>query len=565
MPADLITIKALAKELNNKLYNGRIDKISQPENDEINISLRVNNKSHLLVLSANNNYPRAHITTTKKLNPYIAPTFCMLLRKHLANGIINSVDIINNDRIIKISITARNELFDTVNLSIIVELMGRYSNIILLNAEDKIIDAIRHNNPEDSKRIVLPNIKYSPPPQDKISIDDYDKINQLLSSYSGDDWQGLVINNISGFSKATANELIHKTMIKGDDIARNIISEIDTLNNINDTQMYKPCALKTDDKLKDYYIYPYTTIKGEFKYYNSLNEALDDYYSTIDIKERLKNHSKNLVTLVKNHIKRNEKALHYAKEKLVECENMQDIRENGDMILANIYKIKKGMSNVQVDNYFTGGVSVIPLDATLSPQDNAAKYYKKYSKLARSKGILTKQVEDLSYQIEYLNSLLQSLELAITVEDVMSVKDELIDEGILKVKNTTKKGKNITKSQPRIIKIEGFKVYVGRNNLDNEHLTFKIAQSNDIFLHAKNIFGSHVIIIADGKTVVDTVIEKAAKLAAYYSAGRNTDKVAVDYTLRRYVRKHPSKKKGMVIYTDYSTIIVKPENLLLRY
>ena len=566
MPLDLVTIKALAYELDNKLRNTRIEKISEPHSDEIIFTIRADKTSYMLVLSSNPNNPRIHLTTTKKFNPYAAPSFCMLLRKHLGGAVINGVSLINNDRVIRIALSARDELYDLKNLSIIVELMGRYSNILLVSEENKIIDAIRHIAPDESeKRFILPNVEYIGARPTRIDPDHDKSVKECLSKYVNGDLAKYLADNVGGLSYLTANEIINRANVisefKLTEIMIDfIINQLKIFNNIVNYDIYSPSVLINDTTPKDFLIMPYRTVIGDYKRFNTINEAADYYYSIKDSKERLKAASKSLLNIVNNHIKRTEKALFYAEEKLLECEKMDSYREYGDMILANLYKINKGMSEIIVDNFFNGEKSTISLDVTLNPSQNANKFYKKYSKLARSKKIVKEQKEEHIISLNYLKSIIIELSLIKTPEEVDEIKEELIEMKIMQAQSSGKKIRKPVKTAPRSYIIDNFKVYSGKNNIDNEMITFKLAGSTDLFLHAKQLHGSHVIIMAEGRVIPENVVVKAAEIAAFYSEGRNSDKVAVDYTFKRYVRKHPSGMKGMVIYTDYSSVMVKPKD-----
>lgn len=561
MPKDLITLKCIVDELSSTLTQARLDKISQPEKDEILLSLRKDRTNYLLVISSNPNYPRIHLSKFKKPNPYQAPSFNMLLRKHLNNAVISDFRILNNDRIICINFNAKDELLVPKEMSLIVELLGRYSNIILLNENNKIIDAIKHISPESNSRIILPNATYCLPEQNKLSITDYDSIKKLLIDKDNNEIEKILTQNISGISYLTASELVLRANLSTDNYPESIINQIKIFYNIYNTSDYRPCVAYHKDKADDYMITEYKSLCRDFYYYDTLNEALDNFYYNKDHTERLLQASKSIVNIIKNHIKRNEKALVYTLERIENAKDKDKIREYGDMILANIHKIRRGMKQIEVENYFIGGKSVIPLDITLNPQQNASKYYKKYSKLSRSLPISLKQKEELECNLKYLNSILTQIKIAKDIEDIEYIREELIQEKIIRPKSSKKVHKP-KKREPKFAIIEGFKVYCGSNNLENSYLTLSLARKSDIFVHAKDIHGSHVIIVKDNKEIPNSVIEKACQLAAYYSAAREADKVAVDYTECQYVRKHPSNKKGMVIYTDYSTTYVKPYDWL---
>ncbi|MGI6700931.1 MAG: Rqc2 family fibronectin-binding protein [Christensenellales bacterium] len=549
MPKDFVTINALSEELNGVLAGAKTEKIYEPHPYEYIFALRAGGAKHLLVISCDSTYPRIHLTKERDINPYRAPAFNMLLRKYLINANILEIKTLNNDRIVKLVFSARNELYDKTELSVIVELTGRYSNLILSDSGGRIIDAARHITPDEkSRRIILPNIIYEPPEFTKIPLHDGDKIKTLLKK-SADKAEALALNT-GGVSRNTAEEIIFRS--NNDD---EIINNIGLFSHIFGTPEFKPCCIEEDGSVKDFFVTPYKSINAKYAFMESLNAAADKYYSDRVRSAKINNLTKNLLAAVNTQLKRSEKSLSHIEERLIECGTADIFREYGDIILANIHNIKKGASALTADNFFTGGKAEIPLDIALSPQKNAQQYYKKYTKLSRAKSIVASLREKTLNDIEYLKSVTIELKSAESAEDAEAIKEELIEEKIIA------RGKQNNKKQTKTLRsydVEGFKVYVGRSNLENEFITFSKAAANDIFLHASKIHGSHTVIVTESRNVPDSALVKAAQIAAYYSAARNSDKAAVDYTLRKFVKKHPSKKKGMVLYTDYKTVFVKP-------
>lgn len=546
MPADVITLNAAILELDKILVGGKIEKVYQPEEDEITLTLRAGGREQLLVISANPANPRIHTTTQKKENALNAPAFCMLLRKYLIGGTISSISLYNFDRIVKIVIDARNELKDKIQYSLMVELMGRYSNIILVNDNSIIIDAIRRIHlDQNTSRYILPNLYYPEMPQTKIRLDENNKLYDFFTQNSVLSVD-LLMQNISGISKETAKEILSKN---------NPFIELITLKNINENARYSPCILKNGDTVKDYFILPYDTIKGEYVNFPSLNACLDYYYSIYDKNLRKKAHTKNLNQLLKRLQTKTTNRIKDNLEKIAESEKAEQIKQKGELILSNIYKIKRGDTSISCFDYYNNADIIIELDTQLSPAQNAQSYYKKYAKLKKAKEIAILQLEKLYAQKEYLDNIEASIQNSESKQEFEEIFEEL--NTLSGVNKSQKIAKNKQKqSMPIHMKIDGFDVYLGKNNVQNVEVTFKIGESNDTWLHTKNYHGSHIIIKGEPSY---SVIEKAASLAAYFSGGRESDKVEVDYTLRKFVKKIPASFLGLVTYTNYKTILVKPQ------
>lgn len=564
MAQDFITLNAIANELNSFLYGGRVIKISQPEKDELVFIINKDKKKFTLVLSCNYNNPRVHISNSKKFNPYTAPMLCMFMRKYFTNARLESVDMYKFDRIMRLKFMTKNDLGDLKVMYVFVELMGRYSNIIICDENLVIKEAIHHLIPDEkNSRAIMPNLKYAHIEQNKINIVENDKISALLSNYNANDLVSYIAKNINGMAFTTVEKLLALSNISSDakslteaEIER-ITGNIDKFVNINSNKdIFSPCVLEKNELIKDFSLFKLEGFDNIIEF-ETINESADYFYTQKDRQERVKSASRTILSKVRNLIKRVEKNNIKISQKLLECESTEKYREYADMILANIYKINKGAKSVEVDDFFHNCKTKIPLDEKLNAQQNASKYYKKYSKLLRTKGVAEKQYKENEDFLNYLESVKSMITNANVVADVDAIKEELTNLGILKKQN---KRDNKPKSEKRIYMIDGFEVLCGRNNLENEYFTFKVANSNDIFMHAKNIHGSHVVILTRGKEVTNAVLEKSAEIASYYSNGRKSPSVEVDFTIRKNVKKHPSKMKGMVIYTDYKSILVTPND-----
>ncbi len=545
MPNDVITLNALAKELNFALSGGRIEKIYQPEDDEITLTVKNARSSAVLVISASCNNPRAHITTQKKENALNAPAFCMLLRKHLIGGVIKEIGIFNSDRIIKIDIEARNELNDKVDYFLFAELMGRYSNIILTRSDFVIIDAIRRIHFDQStSRYILPNLTYELQPKNKISLDDVASLKEFFDNFNADN--GNLSEKISGIGKETAKEIIASS---------NPFEKLMELSNIYNQKSYKPCLLVKDDTLVDYFVTDYPTIKGNFLFTATLNEAVDKFYCQHDTSERKKANTKHLKDLLKRLENKTKRRIEDNINKLEEVKSAEELKQNGDLIFSYVHQIKPKDKEFVCYDYYNDRQKTIPLDGALSPSQNAQNYYKRYNKLKRTKEIAEKQLETLREQSEYLKTIAIAIENSSLKVEYDEILGELNSLNGFKKRENTKKSK-IKPSSPMRIKYMDCEIYWGKNNLQNSEVTFNIASGGDTWFHTKNSHGAHVIVKGN---ITEKVIERAAEIAAYYSEAKNADKVEVDYCLRKFVKKIPSAMPGLVRYTQYKSIIVSPK------
>ena len=566
MPNDYITIKALVSEIDNFAKGGKIDKVNMPEKDEICLNIRGFGQSRLLTISCNANNPRIHLDGDKKQNPLAAPSFCMHLRKHLTGGIINSVSLLGEDRIVCIDVTSHNEMRDKVNFKLIAEMMGRYSNILLVKSNSIISDTLKQVSYDTmTKRCLLAGAKYQLPPQSKLLPIQSKEISQLLTDYNGSDLAKFLTSNVSGIALVTARQILLESGISptashlSDKEKETVVNTLLEYCDIINSPKYFPCAL-LDDCGGDFFVTKYQEFEG-LQPVDSLNQAVVLCTVEKDRRERKADRTKFLQKAFNSQRKKLLSKLEKDKNKLQECERTEEMKKFGDLILSNAWAIKKGDKVAKVADYFEehSPIIEIPLDERLSPQQNSQAYYKKYAKLKRTYVAVTEQLEKLTQDLEYLETIAPSLELCSTNDEIAELEDELASIGALK---KTRKDKIKTKpSQPIAYEIDEFVVLVGKNNLQNDKLTFKVANGGDLWIHTKDARGSHVIVFAEAREIPDKVTQIACEIAAFYSLGKKDggSKIPCDYTPRRNLKRHPSGKPGMVLYTTYKTAMVTPD------
>lgn len=542
MPNDVILLNALACELNDILGGGRVEKIYQPETDEITLAVKNNGKTHTLVISASPTSPRSHITVKKKENALNAPAFCMLLRKYLTGSNIADISIFNCDRIIKFTFDARNELKDRTRYYIIAELMGRYSNIILTDADYKIIDAIRRIHFDQSTtRFILPNLPYVFQPKNKASLDDEEALDAVFAQ-SIESYEELP-KLISGIGKESAKEIFE---------SQNPRNKLDELFRIYGSEAYSP-ALKTENgKPKDFFVCRYATAEGHFEEAGSLNECLDTYYTLCDGDERKKASSKTVAAVLKRLQAKIERRIKDYSDKIADKPRMEKTRIYGELILNNLWRIEGGDS-CTVTDYETGEDVVISLDPALTPAQNAQNFFKKYAKLKRGVEIAESQLTELHSQKEYLKSIETAVRNCSSKQEYEDILGELNELNGYKRK-TGRTGKEKT-SRPTSVKYGGCEIVFGKNNIQNNEVTFKTAARGDLWLHVKSGHGSHVVVKGEYD---DNVLYRAAQIAAYYSDARDEKKADVDFTTVKFVKKIPGALPGQVTYKNYRSITVSP-------
>lgn len=562
MPNDYITVKALAEELHEKLSGGKINKIYMPEKDEITLAVRSQGENFLLAVSTNPQNPRMHLTSVRKENPPVAPGFCMYLRKYFTGATITEVKIIGEDRIIAIKALSRNEMHDEISISLVAEMMGRYSNLIALDQNGNIGAAIKQV-PFDTatKRCILPGIKYSAPTQSKIAPSDKIGLTAALRSFNGENLSSFVAQNFAGYSKSSAAFAVKLAGLSEQEMldeqkSKKLLDALDKLNIVRSTSLYAPCCLKNGDVYTDYFICPYG--EGDYEFFPTLSECIERATAVKERTERHREHTKELSKYYKNFVAREEKKLQKSRARLKECEDAEYYKKCGDLITINLYAIKRGLSSFTAsDVYDPDSASIeIPLDPALSPQQNAQAYYKKYAKLKRTVAVVTQQIEETEKTLDAARDIGRAIKLCSSSAECAEIESELALLGAIRKKRA--QDKRTKPSLPMEYEVGGFKVLVGKNNLQNERLTFKTAQGGDIWMHVKDAHGSHLIVLSEGKDVPEEVLRVCAEIAAFHSQAAEADKVTVDHTRRKRVKRHPSGKLALVTYSEYKSLSVKP-------
>lgn len=574
MPLDGIAVTAITKELNAKLVGGRIEKVHQPEKDELWLYIKNLREQYKLIMSADSSNPRVHLTDSTKQNPLSAPMFCMLLRKHISGGRIKSVTQPSFERILDIEIESRDELGDLREYHIICELMGRHSNIILVSG-DKVIDSIKHVDiTVSSVRCVLPGLSYCrPPSQDKLSPFEanYDKVFEAFLSCDAEALiEKAVVRLIGGTSPLIGREIAYRAVgdVAGRLTANNLKSVSDVCYDfisILKNGKFSPCVVKdpVTGKTMEFATYD-VTLYGNLaqkEYYDDISEAMDEFYCSKDKWERMRHKGAATRKVVTNALERCKKKLQLQQEKLAEAAHKDEYKIFGDLITANLYRIKEGEDKVSLENFYDENLPVveIPMDTTKSPSKNAAFYFSKYRKAKTAEEMVSVQLSKNLDEIEYLTSVLGTIDIAETEQDIMDIRQELTSGGYIKSVTTKKNRQKPLPSKPLKFEYMGYEIYVGRNNNQNDYVTLKLGKSYDMWLHTKDIPGSHVLIKNQGEEIPNEVVEVAASLAAYYSSGRESSMLEVDYTLIRNVKKPSGAMPGKVIYVSYKTAYVPPK------
>lgn len=576
MALDAPAVRCLVNEIKPLIINGRTDKISQPEKDEIIINIRTPENKLKLLLSASSTNPRIHFTAQSKQNPKTAPLFCMLLRKHIGSAKIIDIEQIGFERIVRLSFESYDELGDLTKKHIIIEIMGRHSNIIFVNDDMKIIDAVKHVDfTVSSVRQILPGLTYQyPPKQDKTPLTDISAQTEFDFSLPQTADKSLM-SAISGISPLTAREIVYtvfgRTDIKNAELNLNkqsaLKAEAIRFSEQIKENKFSPCMIRENKsgKIRDFSsvnILQYESM-AEIIPYESISLLLDDFYTMRDMHERMHQKSADLIKLLNNNIERITKKLNILRKTLSDAENKEKYKVAGDLLTANLYMLTDGMKSAEVTDYYAEGMPsvTIALDPQLSPSQNAQRYYKKYNKAKTAEIEAARQLETAQADLYYLESTLTALGNAETEADLNAIRAELAEQGYMK-RRTSQKQQKQTRPQPlHFVSPDGFDVYVGKNNTQNDYLTLKMANSSDIWFHTKNIHGSHTVIkLGINKDVPDSTILFAAQLAAYYSKARESSQVPVDYTHIKNVKKPNGAKPGMVIYDSYNTLYVTPHD-----
>ena len=565
MAFDGITIANMVYELNKTILGGRINKISQPEPDELMLTIKGNDGTYKLLISANASLPLIYLTQQSKSNPLTAPNFCMLLRKYITNGRILSITQPDFERVICFEISHLNELGDPAVKYLHIEIMGKHSNIIFTDEKHMILDSIKHvSTSTSSVREVLPGREYFIP---KTQL----KFNPLNTSKEeflknvctkAVSLQKALYSSYNGLSPLAANEICERANLDGD-LSALALGEMEQLHlyrmftlffeEITDGK-YQPTMYFDGEEPVEYTCMDYLAFKDkQKKYYEMISDLLSDYYFKKQIYQRIRQKSVDLRKIVSTALERNRKKYELQQKQLEDTQSKDKFKVYGELLHTYGYSCEPKAKSLTCTNYYTNEEITIPLDPDKTPLENASHYFEIYGKLKRTYEALTGYIVETESEILHLESVSEALEIATSEDDLSQIKEELIISGYIRRNNNVKKTK--IKNQPlHFLSTDGYHIYVGKNNLQNEELTFQFANGGDWWFHAKGMAGSHVIVKSEGQIELpDRVYEEAGKLAGYYSKGKGSDKIEIDYVQRKHVKKPAGSKPGFVVYyTNYS-------------
>ncbi|WP_368189342.1 NFACT family protein [Blautia sp. 1033sp1_1033st1_G9_1033SCRN_220408] len=572
MAFDGITIAAMVKELNTSLKGGRINKIAQPESDELLITVRGQDGQKRLLLSASPSLPLLYFTSKNRISPLTAPNFCMLLRKHIGSARITDITQSGMERVVQFHLEHLNELGDVCHKILIMELMGKHSNLIFCDDKGMILDSIKHvSSNMSSVREVLPGREYFiPKTQDKLdplTITEEEFISDICPKPLPA--AKAIYSSLTGISPVMAQEVCFRASIDGND-------SMQSLNEAARTHLYHTFA-RIMDQVKEGSFTPNIIFRGDepveygvldFQQYgleyhsvsfDSVSQMLETYYASRDLITRIRQKSADLRRIVQTALERNRKKLMLQQKQMKDTEKKDKYKIYGELINTYGYGLEEGVKSFKALNYYTNEEITIPLDPQLTPQENSKKYFDRYQKLKRTQEALEEQIKETTEEIQHLESISNALDIAREESDLSQIKEELTEFGYIKKHYTSKKGAKMqTKSKPfHYISSDGYDIYVGKNNYQNDELTFKFASGNDWWFHAKKMPGSHVVVKTKDGTLPDRTFEEAGSLAAYYSQGRTAPKVEIDYLQKKNVKKPAGAKPGFVVYyTNYSLMAV---------
>ena len=572
MAFDGIVISSLVHELNETILGLKISKIAQPENDELLLTMKGNHGQYRLLLSASASLPFAYLTDENKTAPLTAPTFCMVLRKHIANGKITRIYQPGLERIIHFEIEHLNELGDFCRKELIIELMGKHSNIIFCNEDGMIIDSIKHvSSAMSSVREVLPGRQYFIAATQEEKQNPLDAVPQTVINTLKDKPTNItkaIYTSYTGISPLIANEIAYRANIDGDaPIASLSENELLHLANhfcwfMEDVKQYhfSPVIIRKKREpiefscmeLKEYADY-------DTESYDSISKVLEVFYAEKNTYTRIRQKSVDLRKIVSTALERNIKKYDLQQKQLKDAEKKEKYKLYGEMIQAYGYGLPEGTKELKAQNYYdNNNIIKVPLDPTLSPIENAKKYFDRYGKLKRTSEALSELIQETKAEIEHLESIQNSLDIALSADDLVQIKQELQEYGFIKKNRSAKKEK--IKSKPfHYRSSDGYDIYVGKNNYQNDELTFKVATGNDWWFHAKGMPGSHVIVKSNNEELPDRVFEEAGRLAGYYSKGRDNDKIEIDYLQKKNVKKPNGSAPGFVVYYTNFSLTIHPD------
>ena len=570
MPLDALCLTAVAGEVRAAVQGGKIDKIYQPTRDEVVLYIRGPAGNVRLLLSANPGHPRAHLTERNRENPEQPPMFCMLLRKHLQGARVLELNQPPLERILDFRLETLDELGDRVERRLVLEAMGRSANLLLLDGEGRIVDCTRRVDGDLARgqRQLLPGLFYRQPPAiDKLNPFTLspEELRLVLANPLGKAWDKLLLDSFTGLSPLVARELAFRA---GGD-SEKLAAELEKLGKAVEENHFTAYLLVREGKPVDFTFLPVLQYGPETESIpqESFSALLDDFFSDRESAERVRQRGQDLVKSVTSARDRTARKLGNQARELEATKNRERLRELGDILTSNLHLMEKGMSTFRTMDFYDpeGGEVDIPLDPLLTPQQNAAKYYKEYNKAKTAEEMLTIQIEKGEKELEYLNSVLENIALAEGEKDLQEIRQELTETGYLRrPKTAAKRAKRVSGKPMEFRSTSGLRISVGKNNSQNDLLTTKLAYKSDIWLHTQKIHGSHVILWLEGGEADAKSLTEAAQLAAYFSQARDGSKVPVDYTPVKYVKKPAGARPGMVVYTTYQTAVVEPDAELAK-
>ena len=573
MALDGITLGILKNEISEKLIGARVDKIHQPSKEELVISMRWNGGNGKLLISASASSPRIHFTESFVDNPKNPPMFCMLMRKHLAGAKLVEIEQFGLERMLHLSFSTYNEFGDPVIIKLAVEIMGRHSNIMLIGPDGRIIDAIKRVTADmSSVRQVMPGMTYVfPPAQNKMNTLDIDGMVLAARLKEGRDvpLSKALMENLDGVSPIVCRE-ISEIVTGGEDTKAHDLSDNDfeklifaiekIAENVKNANVFPYMVIEENGHPADFTFIPVTQYGSamEIRKYGSFSEMLDKFYSERSGADRMKQRSNDLFKFVVNLAERISRKLDVQRQELARSTEREILRIKGELIHANIWMLEKGMTSVVLENFYDNCKPIeVKLDPRLTPNQNAQHYFSEYRKADTAERMLKKFIEKGEAELSYIESVFDLLTRARTDDEVIAIREELVGQGYLK--NHRKNNQKPVKLAPKeYVSTDGFKILCGRNNLQNDRLTFKDSKKNDIWFHTQKIHGSHTVVVTEGREVPESTLEQAAIIAAYNSKGRESSLVPVDYTEIRNVKKPSGSAPGKTVYEHYKTAYVRP-------
>ena len=559
MPLDAVTLRGLTRELKKSAEGARIDRVQQPEKDVLLLSLHTHEGNRRLLLSASVSGARVQFTERSFENPAEPPMFCMLLRKHLVGARIRSIEQPETERMLLFRLLTRDEMGDESEKTLSVELIGRSANIILVGADGRIIDCLRRMEYGGEGRGMLPGMIYRlPPKQEKtpfFDCPDEELSARLETIENGAEIDRELLDRFSGLSPLICRELAYRSRGAHELLTENVFALRETVA----AGEFVPTLVSIDGTARDFSfmsINQYGPV-AQTERFDDFSSLLDAFYARRDREESRRRRSRELLRSVRGACERLERKLALQRKELNDTAGREEIRRRAELITANIYRMKKGQSELVCEDYFTEGCPEIriALDPLKTPQQNAAALYKDFSRKKAAEEHLTVLISEGEKQREYLSTVLDEIERAETERDLADIRRELFQTGYLKKQRGTKADRSKPQAPLRFQSSDGFEILVGRSNIQNDELTFKTARRTDLWLHTQRIHGSHVILRTDGLEPPQRTLEEAASLAAYYSQGREAGKIPVDYTQVRHVKKPSGALPGAVLYTDYATLL----------